>query len=592
MSRAPHWKRSVRSLVLPSLLLGLATGCDAGGELTEEPVSPLSTHQAALSTAPTEVILDAVADAYVTTNMPGANFGTSSSMTIDRGIAEVYVRFNLASIPAGARIASVMLQAVAYDGWAYNGDGSVYTYLVTDDTWSETGLNWYTRPAASTERLGGWWLWYGGTAKLQYGANWSPKLMAPVQEALDSDGLISFRLASPGYKTLYRSREHGIPDERPKLIVRYFPPAAPAVLEPEADAYIDTANALTNFGTSETLTLDKGDRSAYLRFNLGGIPSGAAVSSVSLQAVGYSGSNLIDDWSVYTYLVSNDAWSETGITWHNRPEDAPSQSFVAEPGQSDLGSWWLEFAPNKPLNQLGLNAHQRLSAPVQRALDSDKLISFRLNSVGALGHYRSREYPDAAMRPKLTVHYAYPPVPATLQVAVLSTEADAHVMSASPGTNHGTGATLIVDRGLSETFLRFNLASIPATARIAAVSLVTTSHGGYAYGNDGSVYTHLVPNDTWSETGITWNNKPAISGSNLGAWWLWNGNGKYGIQMGINSNPLLVDPVKQAHQTDGLISFRLNSPGYLTHYYSRESSNTEIHWPTLLVYYFMPATTP
>jgi hypothetical protein len=64
---------------------------------------------------------------------------------------------------------------------------------------------------------------------------------------------------------------------------------------------------------------------------------------------------------------------------------------------------------------------------------------------------------------------------------------------------------------------------------------------------------------------------------------------KQAIQMGINSSPKLVAAlVQQTLETDGLISFRLSSPGFLTRYYSREYTNTTAHWPTLLVYYYLP----
>ncbi len=63
---------------------------------------------------------------------------------------------------------------------------------------------------------------------------------------------------------------------------------------------------------------------------------------------------------------------------------------------------------------------------------------------------------------------------------------------------------------------------------------------------------------------------------------------KQAVQVGIQSSPKLVAPVQQALETDGLISLRLSSPGFLTRYYSRENGNTEDHVPTLLVYYYLP----
>ncbi|WNG58815.1 DNRLRE domain-containing protein [Archangium gephyra] len=586
MHRVHHRKQSLRSLVLPPLMLGLATACGAGGEPGEGTPRTLLTRPSPLSSAPipNRVVLEPEADTYVWASLPGTNYGTSTAMSVETTSSFSYLRFNLHGIPAGARIASVMLQAVSFDGWAHGGNGNVYTYLVPNDTWSETGMHWYNQPAVSGTDLGSWWLWYANDKPVQVGVNFSPKLRAPVQQALDSDGLISFRLNSPGYKTRYYSREHTVADQRPKLIVTWFDSSSQAVFEPEADAHVDAAQPDVNFGTGETLTADSDNHAAYLRFNLGSIPAGARVSWSTLRATGYSGPDSTGDWSVHTYLVPDDSWSETGLTWNTRPSDLDSEGNPAPA----LGSWWLEFSGNPPLEQSVSNSSQMLIAPVQDALDSDGFISFRLSAVSSVTNYRSREYPDASARPALSVRYSYPPVWSSLQAAAIFPTADAHVVPGSPTTNFGTQQSMLVNQGSAETFLRFSLANLPANARIAAVSLVATAHSGYAYGGDGNVYTHLVPNDTWSETGITWNNKPAISGGELGSWFVRYDADKYAIQMGINSSPKLVSPVQQALETDGLISFRLSSPGFLTRYWSREYTNTEAHWPTLLVYYYLP----
>jgi hypothetical protein len=171
---------------------------------------------------------------------------------------------------------------------------------------------------------------------------------------------------------------------------------------------------------------------------------------------------------------------------------------------------------------------------------------------------------------------------------VLEPEADTYVWANSAGTNYGTSTVLAVDTSNTQTYLRFNLLGLPAGARIASVMLQAVANNGWAYGGDGSVHTYLVPDDTWSETGIHWNNKPAISGGELGSWWVRYDVDKYAVQMGINSSPKLVAPVQQALETDGLISLRLSSPGFLTRYYSRDYTNTGVHWPTLLVYYYLP----
>ncbi|KFE69653.1 DUF7594 domain-containing protein [Hyalangium minutum] len=600
MHRTPQWKHSLRRLLLTPLLLGLFPGCDAGEERPEQATRPPPAQSALLTTAPTpmQVVLDAEADTMVSSLLPGTNYGTLTGLTVDR-YSETYLRFNLSSIPAGARIASVMLQAQAYSGESPGGDGSVYTHLVPDDSWSETGMHWYNKPAVSGSDLGSWWLWYStsATKPLQVGLNYSPKLKAPVQQAVDSDGKISFRLRSPGYKTVYRSREYSVASERPKLIISYFEASDPQVtadlqvvdLSPAADAQVLAASPNSNYGTSSILTVDRSEAETFLRFNLSGIPTNAKVASVVLVTTSYDGYAYDGaDGNVYTHLVPNDTWSETGITWNTKP---------AVKG-SDLGSWLLWNRNGQYTTQMGINSNPKLVTAVQQELGLDGVISLRLNSPGYRTLYRSREYTNTAVSwPHLLVYYFIPPPPPPCPVSnapaptqvVLEPEADAYVSALNPGTNLGTAGNLIVSPGEEETYLRFNLSSIPAGARIASVMLQTQAYGGYAYGGDGSVYTYLVPDDSWSETGITWNTKPAASGNDLGSWWLWYGNAAP-LQVGLNYDPKLKAPVQQALDSDQRISFRLASSGYKTVYRSREYSVANER-PKLIISYF-DATNP
>ncbi|MFP2924409.1 DNRLRE domain-containing protein [Pyxidicoccus sp. 3LG] len=143
-------------------------------------------------------------------------------------------------------------------------------------------------------------------------------------------------------------------------------------------------------------------------------------------------------------------------------------------------------------------------------------------------------------------------VTGSLQVLALPAVADAQVLASSPNTNFGTATDLTVDRSEAETFLRFSLAGIPANARVAAVSLVAVSYEGSAQsGVDSNVYTRPVQDDTWSETGITWNNPPRTYSCELGSWQVWRPGVPYEVQVGVNSSPKLVAPVSPLQRGAG-----------------------------------------
>ncbi|NMO14250.1 DNRLRE domain-containing protein [Pyxidicoccus fallax] len=595
MHRSPPWKQSLRSLLIAPLVAALVPGCGPG-EAPPEPTPPAPPAQAARLTSaptPTQLILEPEADTFVRDSSPNGNFGTNQNLNVDSRYAETYLRFNLSSIPAGSHIASVRLEALAHYGSAYGGDGSVYAHLVPNDTWSETGMTWNNRPAATGDRLGSWWLWYGSTSPLQMGVNASPRLRAPVQQALDSDQRISFRLSSPGYMTVYRSREYPVASERPKLVITYFAPGELPVntdlqvvaLYPMADAQVLSSSPTGNSGKAGSMTVDRTAAETFLRFGLGSVPSNAQVVAVSLVATSSAGDVTPGaDGNVYTRLVSDNTWSESAITWNNKPTAS----------SDDLGSWQLWNRAGQYTTQVGINSSPTLVEPVQEALGSDGMISFRLDSPGSRSVYDSREYSNTSARwPQLLVSYFVPPpcptpTASTPAQVVLEPEADTNVQAATPNANYGTDQNLHVDSSKAETYLRFNLSSIPAGARIASVRLEALAYGGSSAGGDGSVYAHLVPDDTWSETGMTWNTRPPVNGSDLGSWWLWNPNTTpKPLQLGVNFDPKLKAPVQQALDSDGLISFRLMSPGYHTMYRSREYGVASER-PRLVISYFEP----
>ena len=85
--------------------------------------------------------------------------------------------------------------------------------------------------------------------------------------------------------------------------------------------------------------------------------------------------------------------------------------------------------------------------------------------------------------------------------------ADARVREAYPNTNYGTSSLLEVDDNpRSESYLRFDVKGISGTVQSAKLRL---------YATDGSPDGPAVyaTDNTWSETGITWNNRPARIGS-------------------------------------------------------------------------------
>lgn len=351
--------------------------------------------------ASTTVTLTPVADSYVTPDAPDANFGNHGTFIVNRGYAESYLRFDLSSLPANAVITAASLSALAYDGYAYGGDGNVYTSFVADDSWREMGITWNNRPTPAATPVGEWFLWYDFTPVDKWGINSNAALIPVVQGELAGDKQVSFRLHSPGYKTRYRSREVTNAAQRPALTLTYELAPVTTVLEPEADASVYRGywgESDWNYGAALELVINYGfDQKIFLRFNLASIPAGAVIQSVKLSATAFTGVSPFGDGNVYTYLVPDNTWSEYSITYNNQP---------AATG-SPLGWWWLWYPTNNAyFDQVGVTEDPNFIPALQAASDAtDRRVSFRLSSPYYLTNYYSREVGNASKRPKLEVTY-------------------------------------------------------------------------------------------------------------------------------------------------------------------------------------------
>ena len=165
---------------------------------------------------------------------------------------------------------------------------------------------------------------------------------------------------------------------------------------------------------------------------------------------------------------------------------------------------------------------------------------------------------------------------------VLLPAADSYVDSWSPDSNFGTQSFLEVFRDYSgrtwDTYVRFDLSSLPSPTVLANSAFSIIFYNGYAYDGDWADHLYFVPDDTWTETGITWNNRPAYNTPELGSWVVWNDNTpRYWIFLTD-----VTSTVATEYAGDKQVSFAIHNPGiYSAFYYSRETGATNS--PKLIV---------
>src|SRR3954469_13449227 len=92
----------------------------------------------------------------------------------------------------------------------------------------------------------------------------------------------------------------------------------------------------------------------------------------------------------------------------------------------------------------------------------------------------------------------------------------ADFLDSQGGSNSYTcGADSQALPGQAYSYLKFDLSKIPAGAKIESVELLMTSRTGYAFGGDPDQHLRFVPDDNWSESKLTYRNRPAADSANL-----------------------------------------------------------------------------
>jgi chitodextrinase len=98
----------------------------------------------------------------------------------------------------------------------------------------------------------------------------------------------------------------------------------------------------------------------------------------------------------------------------------------------------------------------------------------------------------------------------TVHTVTLNPVADSYVDSANPTATHGTSSQLRVDGSpLVDSYLRFDLSSVPGTITGLTLKVLATSSSTAGYAVRG------VADNTWNETTLNWNNAPPIGSTNV-----------------------------------------------------------------------------
>ncbi|MDQ3544886.1 MAG: DNRLRE domain-containing protein, partial [Actinomycetota bacterium] len=291
-----------------------------------------------------------------------------------------------------------------------------------------------------------------------------------------------------------------------------------ATLTPAGDGYVrDGSFGNTNYGESIDLLIKRSTtvgntREGYLTFDTSGVaPGGTAKLRLFGQLGNLAGT--IKPVPVGVYAVADTSWGEETLTHNTRPTAGAllkTTSVLTGAGQ------WYEWDVTDYVNA--------------EKVAGRNVVSFALRATAATDPFAMFNSDEAANRPELVLA----PKPPSQDVP-LAPVVDGFVRNGTfGGTNYGNDGMLLVKKSgttgnTRESYLRFDLSAIGTitTAKLRLWGFLTNvTDGGTPH-----VQIYKSTNTTWSETGLTWNNKPASTGSALatttitgtgGAWFEWN----------------------------------------------------------------------
>jgi hypothetical protein len=173
-------------------------------------------------------------------------------------------------------------------------------------------------------------------------------------------------------------------------------PALAQTLNPTADTYVRSGvNQDTNYSTLATLEIKKSanpaddfNREIYLKFDLSSVTS---IQNAKLRLYGSAGSPEIVTTDIYS--CSNTSWSETGITWANKPATGP-------------GMWATLALQNTPAwHEWDVTQYLQGEKTMGRNIVTLVLKNSVASTTGTIA-FNSRE--NASNKPQLVITAAFP----------------------------------------------------------------------------------------------------------------------------------------------------------------------------------------
>jgi hypothetical protein len=263
----------------------------------------------------------------------------------------------------------------------------------------------------------------------------------------------------------------------------------------DRDTYVRQDQATNNFGSANDLYVQSRDgsrnRRALVYVPLPSKPAGCLVSSAILRL---HATTVTSGRTIQAYRAAA-SWTESGITWNNQP------AAVGSPATSDSGSTtgWKEWNVTALVDLMYSGSNNGFVLK-----DATENLAAAPDQV-----YDSRE--GGSNDAELIVSFAGVACsnPGTQTVTA---SIDSYVAESSPTNNFGTSVDIFVQSRSAQDrrlLVQFALPAQPASCSVAAAVLRLNA----SVNTPGRTIQVFRVATSWTETGVTWSNQPATTGS-------------------------------------------------------------------------------
>jgi glucose/arabinose dehydrogenase len=194
---------------------------------------------------PNVVTLTPIADDHVTAASPARNYAHSPSLYVQSGADanRVFMKWDLSSL-AGKTIDSATLQFKTPTTASSASAATENVHLVTDSSWTETGLTWSNQPAMSTT--------LGSIGPVAANTSYAIALATDALQPYAGSQLSLGIDANAPVDSMYFNSRDALSD-KPALVVKFSTPPPPVIGEPP-DVSIDTPVEGTTYRATDTIS--------------------------------------------------------------------------------------------------------------------------------------------------------------------------------------------------------------------------------------------------------------------------------------------------------------------------------------------------